>query len=112
MDNTFTVKLNGAGVSHKKMQVVARAIKNMKVVDALNFLQLQNTLASKHFVGLLKNCVSNRPMNLKEDQLYINFIVTSVGSRRVKSYHAKSRGRGFAVRKRGKSNTLINVIAK
>lgn len=105
----YTVKLNKSGTSHKKMHVVSRAIKGMRVLDAINFLSLQNTNATKEFTKLLKNALVNYPYEADKTQLVIAEIITSVGSKRSKSYHAKSRGRGFAVRLRGRSNTLLKI---
>ncbi len=112
MNTNFNIKLSNVGISHKKMQVVARVIKNMKVKDVIHFLELQNSLPARYYVNMFKNFLSNLTDGYDPDKFYVNYVVTSVGGRRLRSYKAKSRGRGFEVRKRGKSNILVNVIYK
>jgi len=93
------------------MHAVARAIQRMKVVDAINLLSLQNSNAAREYVKLLKNAYLNFPYSdvSKLEDLVILEIKNGVGSRRLKSYRPKSRGRGYEVRRRGKSNTTLTV---
>lgn len=112
MNTNFNIRMNKVRVSQKKMQVIARVIRNMKVKDVIHFLELQNNLSAKYYVNMFKNFLSNLTDNYDHDKFYVNYVVTSIGSKRIRIYKPKSRGRGYEVRKRGKSNILVNVIYK
>jgi large subunit ribosomal protein L22 len=103
-------------VSPRKVRLVADAIRNLNVIDAMNLLQIQEQQAAKSLAKTLKSAVANAVNNAKLDSanLFISTIMVNQGQS-FKRFRPSTRGRIHPYKKRGSNITIIvteKVVAK
>lgn len=104
--------LKNVGISTKKARVPAAIVRGMSVVEALTVLKFMRKGTAPHIAKAISsaagNAVNKNQSNISD--LYISDIRIDKGNVRIKHYHPKARGNGYAVWQRGKSH--ITVILK
>ncbi|HEX8965954.1 MAG TPA: 50S ribosomal protein L22 [Patescibacteria group bacterium] len=97
-------------ISTRKVRLVADAIRNMSVSDALTTLAVTNKRGAGILVKTIKSAVANAVNNAKmaEDKLMIARLDVNEGPF-LKRYHASTRGRIHPFKKR---STHITVEVK
>jgi large subunit ribosomal protein L22 len=103
-------------VSPRKVRLVADAIRNLGVIDAMNLLQAQEQQAAKSLAKTLKSAVANAVNNAKLDStnLFISTIMINQGQS-FKRFRPSTRGRIHPYKKRGSNITIIvteKIISK
>jgi large subunit ribosomal protein L22 len=95
-------------VSPRKVRLVADAIRNLGVIDAMNLLQAQEQQAAKSLAKTLKSAVANAVNNAKLDStnLFISTIMVNQGQS-FKRFRPSTRGRIHPYKKRGSNITII-----
>lgn len=96
----------GVKISTRKVRLVADAIRNQSVVDALKILTLTPKHGAYALEKVLKSAVANSKM--REDQLLISELTVNEGQF-LKRFHASTRGRIHGYKKR---TTHITVVLK
>ena len=107
---------NNVRISPRKVRLVADAIRNMDVTQAMYLLQATKKQASKPLAKTLKSAVANAVTNAKLDaaNLIIGSIMVNQGPA-YKRFRPSTRGRIHPYKKRGSNITLIvteKVVAK
>jgi large subunit ribosomal protein L22 len=98
---SVSAKLNYFQMSPRKVRIVARAIKNLPVDEAERRLLFLPKKAAKAIFKLLRSALSNaknKGYNLKD--LYIKNVIVNEGSKKLKRYYPKARGRVGQIVKR------------
>ena len=95
-------------VSPRKVRLVADAIRNMSVIDAMYLLQAQDKIAAKPLAKTLKSAVANAVNNAKLDSA--NLVVSSIminQGQAYKRFRPSTRGRIHPYKKRGSNITIV-----
>lgn len=95
-------------VSPRKVRLVADAVRNLGVIDAMNLLQAQQQQAAKSVAKTLKSAVANAVNNAKLDSA--NLVISSVMVNQGQSYkrfRPSTRGRIHPYKKRGSNITIV-----
>jgi large subunit ribosomal protein L22 len=104
--------LKNVGISTKKARVPASIVRGMSVVEALTVLKFMRKGTAPHIAKAISsaagNAVNKNQSNIAD--LFVSDIRIDKGNVRIKHYHPKARGNGYAVWQRGKSH--ITVILK
>ncbi len=103
-------------VSPRKVRLVADAIRNLGVIDAMNLLQVQEQQAARYVAKALKSAVANAVNNAKLDSanLFVSTIMINQGQS-FKRFRPSTRGRIHPYKKRGSNITIVvteKVVAK
>ena len=95
-------------VSTRKVRLVADAIRNQPVKDALQTLALTQKHGAYVLIKALKSAVANAVVNSKmqEDQLVISQLIVNEGQF-LKRFHASTRGRVHGYKKRTSHITIV-----
>jgi large subunit ribosomal protein L22 len=104
--------LKNVGISTKKARIPATIVSGMSVVEALTVLKFMRKGTAPHVAKAISSAASNAVYKNQANlaNLYIADIRIDKGNARIKHYHPKARGNGYAVWQRGKSH--ITVIVK
>jgi large subunit ribosomal protein L22 len=99
---------NNVRISPRKVRLVADAIRNLGVIDAMNLLQTTDKQAGGPLAKTLKSAVANAVNNAKLDSasLYISTIMVNQGQA-FKRFRPSTRGRIHPYKKRGSNITII-----
>lgn len=95
-------------VSPRKVRLVADAIRNLGVIDAMNLLQVQEQQAARYVAKALKSAVANAVNNAKLDSanLFVSTIMINQGQS-FKRFRPSTRGRIHPYKKRGSNITIV-----
>lgn len=95
-------------VSPRKVRLVADAIRNLGVIDAMNLLQVQEQQAATSLAKALKSAVANAVNNAKLDSanLFVSAIMINQGQS-YKRFRPSTRGRIHPYKKRGSNITIV-----
>lgn len=101
MNNMEVVAKNNIGISPRKVNLVASAVRNKKVVDAIAVLSLLEKRTAMPILKTLKSAVANAVNNnkLSESSLWIKRIDVS-GGVVYKRFRPSTRGRVHPYKKR------------
>lgn len=98
---TVTASLNKIKISPRKVSIVARMLHNMRVSDALNQLQFNQTRAAYLLLKLTRSAIANAENNnnINPDSLIVEkFDVGQATS--LKRFHPRARGRASSIKRR------------
>ncbi len=95
-------------ISTRKVRLVADAIRNMSVKQALATLLLTEKRSSGMLAKLIKSAVANAVNNVKlaEEKLVISQLLVNEGAF-LKRFHASTRGRIHPFKKRSSQITVV-----
>ncbi len=95
-------------VSPRKVRLVADAVRNLPLEQALGQLPLLRKRAANILVEVMQSAVANAVNNakLQRDQLRIAEIIVNEGQA-LKRYHASTRGRIHPYKKRSSNITVV-----
>src|SRR6185369_11869895 len=99
---------NNVRISPRKVRLVADAIRNLGVIDAMNLLQSSDKQAGIPLSKTLKSAVANAVNNAKLDSasLYVSTIMVNQGQA-FKRFRPSTRGRIHPYKKRGSNITIV-----
>ena len=99
---------NNVRISPRKVRLVADAIRNLGVIDAMHLLQSSDKQAGIPLSKTLKSAVANAVNNAKLDSasLYISSIMVNQGQA-FKRFRPSTRGRIHPYKKRGSNITIV-----
>lgn len=95
-------------VSPRKVRLVADAIRNMGVIEAMNLLQVTHKQAADPLAKTLKSAVANAITNAKLDaaNLVVGSVMVNEGPA-YKRFRPSTRGRIHPYKKRGSNITIV-----
>lgn len=103
-------------VSPRKVRLVADAIRNMGVIEAMHLLQVTHKQAAEPLAKTLKSAVANaiNNANLEATNLIVGSVMVNEGPA-YKRFRPSTRGRIHPYKKRGSNITIVvteKVVAK
>jgi large subunit ribosomal protein L22 len=107
---------NNVRISPRKVRLIADAIRDLGVIEAMTLLQTQRQQASKPLAKVLKSAVANavNNANLDSANLYVSSIMVNQGPA-YKRFRPSTRGRIHPYKKRGSNITIVvteKIISK
>ena len=95
-------------ISPRKVRLVADAIRNVSIVNALNILEVAQQQAARPLIKVIKSAVANAIHNDKLDGSSLVIASLQVNeAQSLKRFHPSTRGRAHPYKKRGSTITVV-----